>query len=288
MNQDLSGRIPHAWWSALKDRLAGVRLSLMHKPALEQFACGSNAAQNAVDIFKGEWVSAFPSDVQVDAGDAPLYCDARLQWLASQTPVSGRRVLELGPLEGSHTFQLLQAGATSVTAIESNRRSFLKCLVTKELLGLDRARFLCADFLDYLERYPEAHYDLCVACGVLYHMRDPLRMLGLCSQHADEIFLWTHYYDAAVLGSNANQAYRFGGVVDCEWEGFKARGYRRAYGAQIWNPLHLGSDASYSVWLERTTILEALEHFGFHDSIIGEDELGHAAGPAFSLLARRG
>lgn len=287
MQRELPTRMP-AGWAALKDRLAGVLLSLRHRSALEQFACGADAAQNSVDIFKGEWISAFPAHVNVKAGDNPLYNDGRLQWLTTQTPVAGRRVLELGPLEGSHTFQLLQAAAASVTAIESNRRSFLKCLVTKELLGMDNARFLCADFMDYLECNPGERYDLCVASGVLYHMRDPLRMLGLCCQHADELFLWTHYYDEALLNANPAQAYRFGQTVACEWQGFKVRGYRRAYGAQIWNPLHLGSDAAYSVWLPRDIILDALRHFGFNDIVIGDEEPGHAAGPAFSLLARRG
>ncbi len=275
-------------FSALKDRVLGLWLAVRNRrSALEQFVSGANAAQNAVDIFKGEWISALPPHVRGKAGDNRLYEDGRLQWLAGQTPIRGRRILELGPLEGSHTFQLLQLGAAGVTAIESNRKSFLKCLVTKEVLELDKARFLCADFLDWLAGNPDAHYDLCVACGVLYHMRNPLRMLGLCAGSADELFLWTHYYDADLIEANPAQACRFGESVDCEWQGFRAQGHRRAYGAQIWNPLHLGSDAAYSVWLPREAILAALRHFGFNEVIIGAEEPGHTAGPAFSLLARR-
>ena len=274
-------------WAAFKDRISGWLLSLRHRSALEQFTQGADSAQNAVDIFKGEWISRFPPSAGVVAGENPLYDDGRIKWLAEHTSLTGKQVLELGPLEGSHTYQLLQSGVASVTGIESNQRSYLKCLVTKEVLGLDNARFLCADFLDYLEKHSTEHYDTCLACGVLYHMRDPLRMLGLCCRAADELFLWTHYYDPEIIGYNPNQAHRFGQTVVCEWDGFEAIGYRRAYGAQIWNPLHLGSDAAYSVWLTRDATLDTLRAFGFTDIVIGDEEPNHPAGPAFSLLARR-
>ena len=51
-------------------------------------------------------------------------------------------MLELGPLEGAHTYMLDRAGASEVVAIEGNTRAFLKCLITKELLSMPSARFL--------------------------------------------------------------------------------------------------------------------------------------------------
>ena len=51
----------------------------------------------------------------------------------------------------------LDAGAArraSITAIEANRRAYLKCLVMKETLGLTRTRFLLGDFVEYLRASP--------------------------------------------------------------------------------------------------------------------------------------
>ena len=259
-------------------------LAVRHRSALDLFVRSAQANQNAVNLFKGEWISSFPPEVGVRAGDRPLHDDPRLQWMLAQRPVTGQRIIELGPLEGGHTYQLLQAGAAGITALESNGKSFLKCLVTKEVLGLDRARFLCADFVEWMSASPET-FDLCLASGVLYHMTEPLRMLGLACARARSVFLWTHYYDEALLRKNSAQFHRFGPATDLEWKGFRARGYRRSYGAQAWNPLHLGGQASYSYWLTRDDILAALRHFGLTDIRIGPEDLAHPAGPAFCLVA---
>jgi hypothetical protein len=274
-------------WAATKDRLAGTLLSFRHSSILEQFASGAASAQNAVDIFKGEWISAFPPEFGVSAGKVPLFRDERLALLDANTSFVGKHVLELGPMEGAHTYQFLKSGAESVLGIESNQRSFLKCLIAKEVMGLAKAKFLCADFLEWLEKNPNLHYQLCVASGVLYHMRDPLRMIGLCARCSDELFLWTHYYDSKIIESVPDLGHRFVKKVECEWDGFRTTGFRREYGAQIWNPLHLGSDGVYSVWLTREAIVKALEHVGFNEIHIGKEDLNHKAGPALTLFARR-
>jgi SAM-dependent methyltransferase len=83
-------------------------------------------------------------------------------------------VLELGPLEGGHSFMFERLGAREVIAIEANPRAYLKCLIIKELLDLRRVRFLCGDFLEYL-RADGTDFDLVFASGVLYHMRNLAR-----------------------------------------------------------------------------------------------------------------
>jgi hypothetical protein len=172
-----------------------------------------------------------------------------------------------------------------VVGIEANTRSFLKCLVTKELLDLRNARFLCADFVSYLDAHPEP-YDLCLASGVLYHMSEPLKLLEQICAHAEVVYLWTHYYDRERVKNNTAHAHRFGKEQAMEWKGFRAMGHHRSYGAQIWNPLHLGGEAPYSYWLSRENILSALRHFGRGRIEIGHETPDHPAGPAFSLVAR--
>ena len=134
-------------------------------------------SQEALNIFQGEWSSLFPAEMNLQAGTVPLFEDDRIQMgLRELGGVAGQTVLELGPLEGGHSYQLEKAGAKSVLAIEANTRAYLKCLIAKELLGMQRVRFLCGDFMEYLRQSPP-RFDFVLCSGVLYHTPDPFRLL---------------------------------------------------------------------------------------------------------------
>ncbi len=93
---------------------------------LDAYVRSAPSAQNAVDIFKGEWASQFPAalTVPVQAGGIPLFEDGRIIDAIQQFGgVEGMRVLELGPLEGAHSYMMELYGAASVTAVESNTTS---------------------------------------------------------------------------------------------------------------------------------------------------------------------
>jgi predicted RNA methylase len=69
--------------------------------------------------------AAAPYD-RLRAGQARLLEDERILWaLARFGPLDGQSVLDLGPLEGGHTYMALQAGARRVVAVEGNARHFL-------------------------------------------------------------------------------------------------------------------------------------------------------------------
>ena len=80
--------------------------------------------QNALDVFAGEWSSSPPaSRPELKAGATPLFDDPRIQWthdrfneMGLAGGFTGRDVLELGPLEGAHTYLIDKLGATRVTA----------------------------------------------------------------------------------------------------------------------------------------------------------------------------
>ncbi|MBI2441838.1 MAG: class I SAM-dependent methyltransferase [Lentisphaerae bacterium] len=253
---------------------------------MDSFVATADANQNAVDIFKGEWASALPESLNVRAGTVPLFADARIQWLNQRLPVAGLTVLELGPLEGGHTWQLEQLGAASILALEANTRAFLKCLIVKELLDLKRARFRCVDFMAYLEGSPEP-VDLCLASGVLYHLRRPVAFLERVSRVAGSLFLWTHYYDEAVIRGNRQIAFRFAPGVRAEQSGFAHTLYRRNYGAGLFARRSFGGGESFSSWLSRDDILGALRHFGLTEIEVNFEQPDHPHGPCFALLAQR-
>jgi hypothetical protein len=256
---------------------------------LDSYATRAPHPQNALDIFPGEWASALPGEhAGLKAGRAQLFEDTRLVWALDRLGgVAGKTVLELGPLEAGHTYMLDRAGAASVLAIEGNTRAYLKCLVVKELLGLPSSRFVCGDFTEYL-RTATDRFDMVVASGVLYHMANPVEVLERCCAISDSLYLWTHYYDAAVLGASAATAHRVVAPQASSHAGFAHELYRHEYGQALNLQGFCGGSRPFANWLTRDTIVAALRHFGMAHIEIAFEEPGHANGPAFALVARRG
>ena len=106
----------------IADRLGGAGASAPRAtegpptPAMrttfEGYVHAAPSSQNAVDLFAGEWSSAFPEHAGVQAGPIPLGADDRILLLNDAFgSIDGWSVLELGPLEGMHTYMLEQMGA---------------------------------------------------------------------------------------------------------------------------------------------------------------------------------
>jgi hypothetical protein len=255
---------------------------------LDEYIRELPSPQVAVDVFKGEWSSAFPASLKVEAGTVGLFDDKRITWLLEQTgDLSGRRVLELGPLEAGHSFQLSAAGA-AVTAVEANTRAYLKCLIAKELLDITGCTFLLGDFVKYLEANQDVHYDLLLASGVLYHSTDPLGLLELMAGVADQIAVWTHYYDAEPVQSTPSIAQHF--EQPSRTVTFQDREitlHPRYYLESLQWGGFCGGPESHAQWMERDDLLAVLELLGYSDIRIGGDDPGHVNGPSILLYASR-
>ena len=246
--------------------------------------------QTAVDIFKGHWISSFPAPLaQVQAGDKPLFQDEKMYWmLKCLNGIDGKTVLELGPLEGAHSYLLEQAGAASITAIEADSHAYLRCLITKELLGLQRVRFLCGDCLAYLRAETEPLFDVGVASGILYHMRNPVELIALLAKRCTgQLYLWTHYYDHAVIAQNPWIANKHVRSLKAEYAGFEHTLYRYEYQEAKYSRVFSGAGATHSHWLNRADLLACLDYFGFGDVQIGFDDPNHQGGPSLALVATR-
>lgn len=259
----------------------------VRRDILDSYASAAPSAQLALDIFPGEWSSKLPDELNVTSGHAELFADARIEtaieWFGDA--IDGARVCELGPLEGGHTYMLDRAGA-EVYAIESNSRAFVKCLISKELLGMPHARFLRGDFVQYL-RTNSDRYDLMLASGVLYHMVDPMELLRLMAAFADHLVIWTHYFDADIV-MNSDLARQFQAEPDAVQIGdttytLHPREYLEAL---TWGGF-CGGPETYARWMERQDILDCLDRLGFNDVEVAFDHPDHQNGPSFMLLARR-
>lgn len=246
--------------------------------------------QNALDILRGRWISDFsrlrPGLV---AGNIDLF-DHDLPRIAAQELGHGGKlhkfdVLELGPLEGAHSYQLEALGANSVFAIEANPEAYVKCLITKEILRLQRVQFMLGDFVRHLEESTR-RYDLVFASGVLYHMSNPLHLLRLIASRTDKLFLWTHFFDSERAASAESRTSRR--AIPVCFEGINATYYVRNYDdIDISANVFLGGNELEAAWMQQSDILRSLSILGFDRVKVISVNLEQHAGPFMSLVAWR-
>jgi SAM-dependent methyltransferase len=271
-------------------RLARALAAFRDRPdSVQHYLTSAPCPQNALDIFRGDWSSKLPPPLDgAEAGTIPLFQDDRVEWALQQLGgVQGRTVLELGPLEGGHAYMLEKGGASSIVSIEANARCYLKCLVAKELLRLTRVNFLCGDFVEYL-RTNETAFDVCIASGVLYHMRNPAELIALIAKRCPRLYLWTHYYDEAICTSSPQLMPLFAREGNpSEYGGFKHTLHQLNYGGARASTAFCGGSAAYTNWLSRDDILACCRHFGFVDITISHEKRDHPNGPSFAFVAKR-
>lgn len=249
------------------------------------------APQNALAIFAGEWASRFPAPLAdvPGTGPAPLFEDPRIAWADERLHELGRgmagaSILELGPLEGGHTHLMSKAGAREIIAIEANARAYLKCLVAKEVMGIERANILLGDALPFLAA-PPRRFDLGVACAFLNHFVDPLEVVEGLARCCDAVFIWNVVYHPSLFERQPELRPSFGPPVDAVRGEFKHRLFPMFYGDGIDYRQFWGGTKPSCCWMESDEILRALRHFGFanHRHSLEDNPFGKA----LSVVATR-
>ena len=266
----------------------GVKTTKDQPNILDRYKMSFPCPQNALDIFQGEWTSELPDEMaDLKAGSMTLFKNALLGWFIDHIGgVEGSSILELGPLEGGHTYTLEKRGAKSILSIEANTRAFLKCLIIKEILRLRKSSFMCGDFVEYL-RSTKEKFDVIIASGVLYHMEDPAELIGLIANASDRVYLWTQYYiDPDPSNSALNLKVKERELA--EYKGFQHTLYRVEYPEEaIVSAGFCGGGKPFRRLMSREDIIDCLREFGLRDITIGWDDPKHQHGPAFALAAIR-
>lgn len=256
---------------------------------LDAYMLSEPSNQNVLDIFQGEWSSQLPDHYQLSTkpGTARLFEDHRVVWTEQVFgDFSGWKILELGPLEGGHSYMFQERNADQIIAVEANTRAFLKCLCIKDVLNLDRVEFKLGDFMPFLQK-EQTEYDLVFACGVLYHMEEPIKLLKLMSQVSPRLFIWTHYYDQEVISNKKELSHKFNPLSTYQYEGVVYQYSTQSYKNALDWAGFCGGPKQVSKWLTRESILKALKEFGYREIHINFEHLGHPNGPAFAICAQK-
>src|ERR1035437_2345539 len=185
---------------------------------LDEYILTSPSNQNKLDVFKGEWSSILPAEYGlVTGGSVKLFEDDRIYWAKK---VLGHpyfsSILELGPLEGGHSY-MLNGNTNKVISIDANTRAYLKCLIIKEIFKL-KVDFRLGDFNNYLKTCKDK-FNVVNACGVLYHQQKPIELIKLISQVTDKVFIWTHYFDAEIIQKRLDISNKFTDLNSMNYEG---------------------------------------------------------------------
>jgi SAM-dependent methyltransferase len=245
--------------------------------------------QNAVDLFRGSWATDLGEVFHeiTDTGPGRFFAnDPRPRWaaeaLGTNSRFDGMSVLELGPLEAAHTYQLEGLGADRILAIEANVEAFLKCLVVKEISGMTRASFVHGDFVEYL-RGGGAKFDLIFCSGVLYHMADPIELIELIAQATDKVFVATHYYDEDHYPEpprgSPRQREMHPRYPDAE---LFVHTRPDETGATFW-----GGNRNRAAWLRRSEIFRQFDRVGFTHQRVFQEMPDHENGAGIIFAASR-
>ena len=199
----------------------------------------------------GPWTTRFDIAGETLGGIYNFIHDERIQRLAREVPLAGKRILELGCLEGGHSVALSRYGPEEIVAVEGRVANYVRCCVIKNLFGLDRVRFALDDVRQVTpERY--GLFDVLVTMGVLYHLRDPHVLVGNLARLGDVVYLTTAY------ATSRHPQHSPEAQLETPWGVFRGRRYSE-YGLQ--DPLSGLNE--YSIWLYGDDLIEMFRRAGF-------------------------
>lgn len=160
---------------------------------------GAPSPQAAFNVFPGQWVYRIPvPGSETGQRESFFRLPKSVQLLRQHFPDHANlSVMEMGPHEGENTFHLHHLPVARIRAVEGRTINYLKCLLVKNELKLDRAYFALGDAVDLLRG--ELRFDLTFCCGILYHLPDPLSALRLIAEKSDRLVMTTAVFDEAQM-----------------------------------------------------------------------------------------
>jgi hypothetical protein len=103
-------------------------------------------------------------------------------------PLTGKSVIEFGPMDGCLTAGLVAAGVGRLVAVEARPENYIKTLIARYALRWDNVELVMDDFHN-ADRTTYGTFDLVFAHGVYYHSVAPFLFLKNMLSLSDNIFL---------------------------------------------------------------------------------------------------
>lgn len=216
---------------------------------------------------RNPWVTKFRIDGREYGGHFDAMNDGRISQFFHYFPNTST-ILELGALEGGHSFSLAnQPTVKRVVAAEGRPSNIERALFVQGLIGTHKVEFVEANLEDF-DLLAFGKFDTVFCSGLLYHLPEPWTLIERCAQVSPNLFIWTHY-----AGENE---------VEKVLHGFRGKWH----GEQgLRDPLSGLSKKSF--WPTLGSLFNMLTRNGYRTVHIIENEVEHSNGPAVTLAATR-
>lgn len=213
----------------------------------------------------GPWVFQFRIDGQDYGGPMSVAGDSRVEQFFRFAPEAAT-ILELGSLEGAHTFQLAQRpGVRRVLALEGREFNLRKARFVQELLHIPNAEFVQGN-LESSDLAAFGKFDAVFCSGLIYHLPEPWKLISQLPAVAPNLFIWTHYApdeDAEIVFDGLRgKIYHEGGATD-----------------------PLSGMSATSTWLTLDSLITALTKSGYTSVQVIDSYLAHVKGPTVTIGA---
>ncbi len=141
---------------------------------------------------RGPWITHFVIDGVESGGNFHALEDERVDQFFESFP-NVRTILELGSLEGGHTFALARHPEVErVLGVEARASNIARARFVQELLRIENASFVEAN-LENADLATFGNFDAIFCSGLLYHLPEPWKLIAQLGNIAPRLFIWTHY-----------------------------------------------------------------------------------------------
>jgi SAM-dependent methyltransferase len=217
---------------------------------------------------RGPWMTRFVIHGRTFGGRYDPSDDPRLVWFRLAFP-KAESILELGSLEGGHSFPLARMeGVKRIISLEGRKANLKRARFVQQIYQDQKITFIQAN-LEHFNLAGLGRFDAVFCVGLLYHLPKPWELVEQIAGVSRGLFLWTHY---AASGKAARRWRGYPGLLFREWR-------------FLYEPRSGLSPASF--WPTLDGLRQMLLDQGFSRIELIRDEPDHEHGPAVTLAARQ-
>ncbi len=211
------------------------------------------------------WIFKFRIDGADYGGAISAAGDPRVDQFFQLAPAA-ETILELGSLEGAHTFMLAERrGVRRVLALEGRELNLRKAKFVQTLLHAQKVEFAQAN-LEKSDLSAFGKFDAIFCSGLIYHLPEPWKLIEQLPAIAPKLFIWTHYAtesEAQILPDGRRGKIHFEGGQEEPLSGL----------------------SSTATWLTLGSLITSLSESGYESVHVNHNDPTHTNGPAVTIGA---